>query len=129
MAGAAWKGCLESCLGKVGAKNSTREVVLLFTSVYYCLNSWGVYGCLWGFPFTLAHLLNRAWAPRLARDDGFIISVQTASHPTLAWNLSGMAKAPGSGEFSFEIDRQRVGQVILRISLPRNCTGHPMYLG
>ena len=80
-------------------------------------------------PFTLAHLLNRTWAPRLARDDGFIISVQTASHPTLAWNLSGMAKAPGSGEFSFEIDRQRVGQVILRISLPRNCTGHPMYSG
>jgi len=73
----------------------------------YCLHLFTI-AVSWG-------LRNRTWALRLARDDGFIISVQTASHPTLAWNLSGMAKAPGSGEFSFETDRHRVGQVILRM--------------
>ena len=47
VAGAAWKGCLESCLGKVGAMIPRVEWC-------YCLHlftialSWGVYGCLWG---------------------------------------------------------------------------------
>eukprot|EP00438_Fugacium_kawagutii_P024121 Skav222757 [mRNA] locus=scaffold600:111323:113131:+ [translate_table: standard] len=54
-------------------------------------------------------------ARELARDDGFIITIQTASHPTLAWNMNEVIQAPGNGEFSFEEDRARVGQVILRM--------------
>eukprot|EP00438_Fugacium_kawagutii_P009749 Skav220217 [mRNA] locus=scaffold1600:140995:142710:- [translate_table: standard] len=54
-------------------------------------------------------------ARELARDDGFIITVQTASHPTLAWSVNDVSHAPGNGEFSFEEDRARVGQVILKM--------------
>jgi len=54
-------------------------------------------------------------ARELARNDGFIITVQTATHPSLAWNMHGVGKAPGNGEFSFEVDRERVGRVILRM--------------
>eukprot|EP00438_Fugacium_kawagutii_P033843 Skav231495 [mRNA] locus=scaffold354:95433:97148:- [translate_table: standard] len=54
-------------------------------------------------------------ARELARDDGFIITVQTASHPTLAWRVYDVSQAPGNGEFSFEEDRARVGQVILKM--------------
>eukprot|EP00438_Fugacium_kawagutii_P029311 Skav208010 [mRNA] locus=scaffold1203:336371:338146:+ [translate_table: standard] len=54
-------------------------------------------------------------ARELARDDGFIITVQTASHPTLAWSVNDVSQAPGNGEFSFEEDRARVGQVIFKM--------------
>eukprot|EP00438_Fugacium_kawagutii_P031123 Skav201747 [mRNA] locus=scaffold1973:9099:10799:- [translate_table: standard] len=54
-------------------------------------------------------------ARELARDDGIIITVQTASHPTLAWNMNEVVQGPGKGVFSFEEDRAKVGQVIFRM--------------
>eukprot|EP00438_Fugacium_kawagutii_P006767 Skav201392 [mRNA] locus=scaffold296:174361:176130:+ [translate_table: standard] len=74
-----------------------------------------------GYTLSESTWARRGWcrlervARELARDDGFVITVQTASHPTLAWNVTEVVQAPGNGDFSFEEDRARVGQVILRM--------------
>ena len=51
-------------------------------------------------------------ANHLARDDGISILIKTADYPTLAYNTNGLSQPPGMGDFSFESDRERVGQVI-----------------
>eukprot|EP00438_Fugacium_kawagutii_P025752 Skav221048 [mRNA] locus=scaffold1448:307985:309760:+ [translate_table: standard] len=71
-----------------------------------------------GYKLSYATWDQRGWcrlehmARELARDDGFIIKVETATHPSLDWNMHGVGKAPGKGDFSFEEDRLRVGLVL-----------------
>ena len=54
-------------------------------------------------------------ARSLAREDGFRITVNVASSPTLTTDLGGLAKAPGKGLFSVEDDRKKIGQVLARL--------------
>jgi len=64
---------------------------------------------------------NRGWcrlehmARELAKDEGFMIKVETPNHPSLDWNMHGVGKAPGKGKFSFESDRAKVGKVLERV--------------
>jgi len=54
-------------------------------------------------------------ARQLAREDGSIICIKTPHHQALAVDLHGVLKAPGTGEFSFEGDRAKVGRVVLQM--------------
>ena len=54
-------------------------------------------------------------ASHLARDDGFSILIKTPEHPTLVHNTNGLCRPPGTGDFSFESDRQIVGLVVLHM--------------
>ena len=54
-------------------------------------------------------------ARHIARDDGFVITVKSGSHATLAWNSNGVADPPGTGDFTIEEDRKQVGQVVLKM--------------
>ena len=54
-------------------------------------------------------------ARHLAQVDGFIITIKTPQHPTLAWNLQGLPKAPGLGHFSFEGDKKEVSKLLVQM--------------
>ncbi|CAE7497256.1 ANKRD44 [Symbiodinium natans] len=50
-----------------------------------------------------------------AREDGFIIVIESAMHQTLVWLGNRMLEAPGEGDFTLEMDRRRVGRMMIRM--------------
>ena len=54
-------------------------------------------------------------ARHLAGDDGFMIDIKTATHPTLVFAANGLCKPPCTGHFSLENDRATVGQVVAQM--------------
>ena len=47
--------------------------------------------------------------------DGFMITIKTATHPTLVFTPNGVCKPPGTGDFTLEEDRALVGQVVTQM--------------
>ncbi|CAK9097496.1 Serine/threonine-protein phosphatase 6 regulatory ankyrin repeat subunit B [Durusdinium trenchii] len=49
------------------------------------------------------------------REDGYILIAESPYHIFLEWQPNAQAKAPGSGQFSVEADRARVGKLLLKM--------------
>ncbi|CAE7612727.1 ANKRD44 [Symbiodinium microadriaticum] len=50
-----------------------------------------------------------------AREDGYIIVIESAVHQTLVWLGNRMLEAPGEGDFTVEQDKVRVGRMMVRM--------------
>eukprot|EP00439_Symbiodinium_sp_Y106_P012605 s7795_g1.t2 len=50
-----------------------------------------------------------------ARDDGFMIVIESPVHQSLVFEVNRSMEAPGLGKFTYEADRQKVGRVIIQL--------------
>ena len=50
-----------------------------------------------------------------AREDGYIIVIESAVHQTLVWLGNRMLEAPGEGDFTVKQDKVRVGRMMVRM--------------